>query len=141
MRARAAIFSLNGRFVVEGESPQDLALRIRQGKGIDPTMGLYAALQITRRARGAEPLPAPPTTMMGALARYITWPETTKLQPMKAVWGILPVAEGTKRDKESRRAQAAQTALREMTQWATALGEAWTPPDQLIPEARKTAAL
>ena len=96
-------------------------------------MGLYAALQMTRRARGAEPLPAPPTTMMGALARYITWPETKKLQPMKAVWGILPVAEGTKRDKETRRAEAAQTALNDMAQWAKSLGEAWVRTE--IPSA------
>jgi pentatricopeptide repeat protein len=43
MKAFAAIASRNGRFQVETESASTLADRIRQSKGIDPTMGLYAA--------------------------------------------------------------------------------------------------
>jgi caspase domain-containing protein len=42
MKAFAAVASRNGRFVVENENPQQFAYRIRQAKGIDPTMGIYA---------------------------------------------------------------------------------------------------
>ncbi len=90
-------------------------------------MGLYAALQVARRLAGRDPLPAPATTMTGALARFITWPETKKLQPMKAVWGLLPMEEGRRLKKEAKRAQAARIALRDMSVWAAALGESWNP--------------
>jgi hypothetical protein len=43
MKAYAAVASRNGRFVVENEKAEQFAGRVRQAKGIDPTMGLYAA--------------------------------------------------------------------------------------------------
>jgi hypothetical protein len=43
MKAFAAVASRHGRFVVDQLSAVELAGRIRQAKGIDPTMGLYAA--------------------------------------------------------------------------------------------------
>jgi hypothetical protein len=43
MKAFAAVSARNGQFVVEDEKASVLADRIRQAKGIDPTMGLYAA--------------------------------------------------------------------------------------------------
>lgn len=43
MKAFAAVASRNGSFFIENERADTLADRIRQGKGIDPTMGLYAA--------------------------------------------------------------------------------------------------
>lgn len=43
MKAVAAVASRQGRFVVEGDDPSDFADRARQGKSIDPTLGLYAA--------------------------------------------------------------------------------------------------
>ncbi len=43
MRAYAAVASRHGSFLVEGESAEAFADRIRQGKNIDPVLGLYAA--------------------------------------------------------------------------------------------------
>lgn len=43
MTALAAVAARHGRFVVEGMNAGELANRIRQGKGIDPTLGIFAA--------------------------------------------------------------------------------------------------
>ena len=43
MRAFAAVAARNGSFTVENESVSSFASRIRQGKAIDPSLGLYAA--------------------------------------------------------------------------------------------------
>jgi len=43
MKAVAAVAARNGRFIVDEANAGELAGRIRQGKGIDPTMGVYAA--------------------------------------------------------------------------------------------------
>lgn len=43
MKAFAAVAARHGRFVVEGERAADFAARIRQDKGLDPVLGLYAA--------------------------------------------------------------------------------------------------
>jgi hypothetical protein len=43
MKAFAAVASRNGRFAIEDVEAPKLAKKIRQAKGIDPTMGLYAA--------------------------------------------------------------------------------------------------
>lgn len=93
-------------------------------------MGLYVALQLARQLRGEAPRPAPLTTMTGALANFITFPETKKLQPMKAVWGLIPMPEGKKNQREERRAAAAQLALRDVAAWAGEMGESWAPPAQ-----------
>lgn len=42
LKALAAVSARDGRFVVEDASADRLAQRIRQAKGIDPTLGLYA---------------------------------------------------------------------------------------------------
>jgi hypothetical protein len=43
MKAFAAVAARQGKFVIEDEKAHQLADRIRQGKGIDPTLGLFAA--------------------------------------------------------------------------------------------------
>lgn len=54
MKAFAAVASLNGRFVVEGERAEQFAARIRQLKGLDPTLGLYAAYAYAQVGRHDE---------------------------------------------------------------------------------------
>lgn len=54
MKAFAAVASRNGRFVVENENAAQLAYRIRQEKGIDPTMGVYAAYAYTQIGKFAD---------------------------------------------------------------------------------------
>jgi pentatricopeptide repeat protein len=51
MKAFAAVASRTGRFVVDDLDVPMLANRIRQAKGIDPTMGLYAAYAYAQAGR------------------------------------------------------------------------------------------
>ena len=54
LKAFAAVASRNGRFVVENENAHDFAYRIRQEKGIDPTMGVYAAYAYAQIGKFAD---------------------------------------------------------------------------------------
>lgn len=52
--------------------------------------GLLAGRNAARLLRGKPPMVMPPTTMLGALCRYITEASSVDFQPMKANLGILP---------------------------------------------------
>jgi len=82
-------------------------------------MGLTAGLQAERYAAGLELKPLPATTLTGALAAYITSPETKDFQPMNANFGILP-ALGVKARKADRKLLYGQRALRDLQQWLAA---------------------
>jgi methylenetetrahydrofolate--tRNA-(uracil-5-)-methyltransferase len=79
-------------------------------------MGLTAGMQAARYAEGLELKPLPATTLTGALAAYITSPETKDFQPMNANFGILPPL-GVKARKGDRKLLHGQRALRDMRQW------------------------
>ena len=51
--------------------------------------GLLAGLNAARLAHGSQPIVLPPTTMLGALCRYVTEAEPKTFQPMKANLGLL----------------------------------------------------
>jgi len=82
-------------------------------------MGLTAGLQAERYAAGLELKPLPATTLTGALAAYITSPETKDFQPMNANFGILP-ALGVKARKADRKLLYGQRAPRDLQQWLAA---------------------
>ncbi|MGQ9631899.1 MAG: methylenetetrahydrofolate--tRNA-(uracil(54)-C(5))-methyltransferase (FADH(2)-oxidizing) TrmFO [bacterium] len=78
-------------------------------------MGLLAGLNASRLAEGKDAVVPPPTTMMGALVRYITQPHED-FQPMNANFGILPSLE--KKVPRGRRATSrAGRALRDLGKW------------------------
>ncbi len=54
MKAFAAVAARHGHFMVEGETATQLAARIRQGKGIDPTLGLFAAYAYAQVGKYAD---------------------------------------------------------------------------------------
>ena len=54
------------------------------------------------------------TTMMGALAEYISSSESKDFQPMGANFGILPALETKIRDKRERYAALAQRGLEDL---------------------------
>jgi methylenetetrahydrofolate--tRNA-(uracil-5-)-methyltransferase len=75
--------------------------------------GLVAAVSAARRARGEEPVPFPPESMIGALMERITTPGPDRAQPMNANFGLLPeVAVRRKRDRKERKAEVALDAIR-----------------------------
>lgn len=81
--------------------------------------GILAGLNAARRLLGEETVTLPETTMMGALARYISDESVKHFQPMGANFGVLPPLSEKIRDKAARytaiadRAEADLTAYKE----------------------------
>jgi methylenetetrahydrofolate--tRNA-(uracil-5-)-methyltransferase len=51
--------------------------------------GLMAGINLARALRGKVPAVPPPTTMLGALYRYLREADPTHFQPMNANWGLV----------------------------------------------------
>ena len=73
--------------------------------------GILAGKNAVRLALGKKPLVLPKTTMMGALADYISDESVSDFQPMGANFGVLPPIEPKIRDKRERYAALAQRSL------------------------------
>lgn len=78
--------------------------------------GLLAGINATRWLRQEAPLSPPPTTMLGALLRYLTVPRQGDFQPMKANFGLLPPLERRVRDKERRYRAYSERALNDLAE-------------------------
>ncbi len=81
--------------------------------------GLVAGINAARLAVGEEPLIVPPTTMLGALLRYISTPQATAFQPMKPNMGLLPELVGWSGRKRDRNAAYAERALADLAAFAS----------------------
>ncbi len=71
--------------------------------------GLLAGVNAARHSAGLEPLALPATTMLGALAHYVSHADPAHFQPMKANLGILPPLEGRLDRRERARRHAARS--------------------------------
>jgi len=77
--------------------------------------GLLAGWNAALLQRGQQPITLPPTTMLGALCRYITQATMKDFQPMKASFGILPPLEPAGQPGKRARALAyAERARRDL---------------------------
>jgi methylenetetrahydrofolate--tRNA-(uracil-5-)-methyltransferase len=77
--------------------------------------GLLAGWNATRYLHGQELIILPPTTMLGALCRYITEASARDFQPMKANFGILSPYDGAlPRSKHLRNQILAERALADL---------------------------
>lgn len=76
--------------------------------------GIMAGINMVRRLKGKEALTLPKTTMMGALAGYISDPTVTNFQPMGANFGVLPAIEPKIRDKKERYMALAQRGINDL---------------------------
>ena len=74
--------------------------------------GLLAGVNAWSVSRGDIPAVLPPTTMLGALLRYITEADAAAFQPMKANFGLLPDLDPPVREKRRRYAAYARTRAR-----------------------------
>jgi len=83
--------------------------------------GLLAALNLSRMIQGLEPLLPPPTTMLGALYRYLREAEPRHFQPMNANFGLIDDPPAI-RDKQRKRELIAERALDAMRQWRDDVG-------------------
>jgi methylenetetrahydrofolate--tRNA-(uracil-5-)-methyltransferase len=84
--------------------------------------GLLAGINLARKLDGQSPIVPPPTTMLGALYRYIRECDPKHFQPMNANFGLLDDLPSPVRDKKKKREIFAERALNEMTAWLSVHG-------------------
>jgi len=84
--------------------------------------GLLAGINLGRLLSGDEPVVPPPTTMLGALYRYMREADPKHFQPMNANFGLLDELPQQIRDKKRKREMFAERALRDMQGWIEANG-------------------
>ncbi|MFR3704760.1 MAG: methylenetetrahydrofolate--tRNA-(uracil(54)-C(5))-methyltransferase (FADH(2)-oxidizing) TrmFO [Acutalibacter sp.] len=85
--------------------------------------GILAGINLARKLSGKAPLLLPETTMMGALARYISGYEGKDFQPMGANFGVLPPLPEKIRDKRQRYMALAQRGLADLERACKELDE------------------
>jgi methylenetetrahydrofolate--tRNA-(uracil-5-)-methyltransferase len=66
---------------------------------------------------GGEPRVPPPTTMLGALYRYLREADPRYFQPMNANFGLVDDLDVPVRDKRLKRERLAARALTDMERW------------------------
>jgi len=79
--------------------------------------GLLAAINLSRMLAGRDPVLPPPTTMMGALYRYLREADPRHFQPMNANFGLLEELADVPRDKAKKRELYAERSLAVMAAW------------------------
>ena len=79
--------------------------------------GLLAAINMVRLLRGEEPAVPPPTTMLGALYRYLREADPRHFQPMNANFGLVEALDHEIRDKRRKKELLAERALADMKAW------------------------
>jgi len=79
--------------------------------------GLLAGINLSRLLRGEDPVIPPPTTMLGALYRYLREADPKHFQPMNANYGLVDDLPNPPRDKMLRKQMMADRALEEQAAW------------------------
>lgn len=81
--------------------------------------GLIAGLNMARLMEGMEPVIPPPTTMIGALYRYLREARPEHFQPMNANFALLDELDEHIRDKRRKRELLAKRAIAAIETWRT----------------------
>jgi methylenetetrahydrofolate--tRNA-(uracil-5-)-methyltransferase len=89
--------------------------------------GLLAGINLSRLLSGEAPVIPPPTTMLGALYRYLREAEPAHFQPMNANFGLVDDLPARVKDKRVKREQIAARALADMSAWRDANSLVGTP--------------
>ncbi|MBI2796197.1 MAG: methylenetetrahydrofolate--tRNA-(uracil(54)-C(5))-methyltransferase (FADH(2)-oxidizing) TrmFO [Gemmatimonadetes bacterium] len=82
--------------------------------------GLLAGINLGRLASGDGAVVPPPTTMLGALYRYLREADPRHFQPMNANFGLLEELASPPRDKAVKRERYAERALADLAHWCDA---------------------
>lgn len=82
--------------------------------------GLLAGINLARILSGDDPVIPPPTTMIGALYRYMNEADPKHFQPMNANFGLLDELPEQVRDKKRKRELFSERALGDMQAWIEA---------------------
>src|SRR5881396_1658467 len=80
--------------------------------------GILAGVNLARLLRGEAPVVPPPTTMLGALYRYVHSADPEHFQPMNANFGLLEPLELVVKDKQRKRELLVERALADMERFA-----------------------
>src|SRR5207245_7352032 len=84
--------------------------------------GILAGVNLARLLEGEAPLVPPPTTMLGALYRYVHTADPAHFQPMNANFGLIEPLEQPVRDKTKKKELLVERALAAMDAFAGRLG-------------------
>jgi methylenetetrahydrofolate--tRNA-(uracil-5-)-methyltransferase len=82
--------------------------------------GILAGINLGRVLEGLGPLVPPPTTMIGALFRYLKDADPKRFQPMNSNWGLVEPLSAVVRDKDQKRALLAERAQTDLLAWMDA---------------------
>ncbi len=101
--------------------------------------GMLAGINLARLLAGEEPLVPPPTTMLGALYRYLREADPAHFQPMNANFGLVEPLETPVKDKVKNKEALVERAMGEIDRFAAAVGcpraEAWARPDAVLKDS------
>jgi len=81
--------------------------------------GILAGLNLARVLAGEPPVVPPPTTMLGALCRYLREADPANFQPMNANFGLLDDLGHAERDKRRKKELLAARSLADLGAWMT----------------------
>jgi methylenetetrahydrofolate--tRNA-(uracil-5-)-methyltransferase len=84
--------------------------------------GILAGINLARVLAGEEPVVPPPTTMLGALYRYLRECNPGRFQPMNSNWGLVDPLPTRVRDKKAKRLALAERAQSDFEEWMTSHG-------------------
>jgi methylenetetrahydrofolate--tRNA-(uracil-5-)-methyltransferase len=91
--------------------------------------GMLAGINLARLLAGEAPVVPPPTTMLGALYRYLRETDPARFQPMNANFGLMEPLDPPVKDKFKKKEALAERALDEMGRFARSIGcsqaQAW----------------
>ncbi|HEX6250140.1 MAG TPA: methylenetetrahydrofolate--tRNA-(uracil(54)-C(5))-methyltransferase (FADH(2)-oxidizing) TrmFO [Gemmatimonadaceae bacterium] len=79
--------------------------------------GLLAGINLSRMLNDEEPVVPPPTTMLGALYRYMREADPCHFQPMNANFGLVDELNERIRDRRKKREAIAARALKTLEDW------------------------
>jgi methylenetetrahydrofolate--tRNA-(uracil-5-)-methyltransferase len=79
--------------------------------------GIIAAMNLARMLCGEAPSVPPPTTIIGALYRYLREADPRHFQPMNANFGLIEPLDVEVRDKRRKKELLAERALAAMAAW------------------------
>jgi methylenetetrahydrofolate--tRNA-(uracil-5-)-methyltransferase len=86
--------------------------------------GILAGINLARLLAGEAPLVPPPTTMLGALYRYLRDADPAHFQPMNANFGLLEPLDPPVKDRAQKRERLVARALADFDAFATSVGVA-----------------
>ncbi len=84
--------------------------------------GILAGINLARFLGGEDPIVPPPTTMLGALFRYLRDAAPGRFQPMNSNWGLVEPLGKRVRDKREKRDMLAERAQSHFLAWMEANG-------------------